>query len=633
MMNARLSTLFFACLLFFGISPIFSAIKNKESNFIDIKATVSELKKDIEEFNIADFSYLTKDLTKQNYKTKYPFRLRNVAQILQFMSKLYRYTECYAKCQRKLMDFGSVQQIFVYDPSNQLSLSHIKNKDLFLIENPRQASAVLSLWETFDIKAFKPCLNYYEVEKFIEENQLENDSLNSDKNRWRNENLKRINQYYYSTDADLHKIGKLGLAQFYGYQSDHYFIKITNTFENLYRNITLDTGQMIPVQVLQVFNFLKKETPLFSYILYLWKICYAYQLQLVKNPALKDTGHHNLSEVYLGKNFEELNKSLFGFEKKIKSFYQNILNELSNQFRNKRKFVEYFKFTFSELQKNEKYFQSIPSEINFEAKKLIDPINLNTLKHEKSSLKSSITPPESRKKDDFIENLKFTPKQRSKRNKSKKRNNCKKKNKSAHIKPHEKTIFLSQKLNIIQEKQKQTISSISHNAEVALNSLSFDKRVLQWFNPTFRKNKSKQNKLYHSFPLELIPYIKKGKSETRKNNTTNTVDDICYHLSGDIIYPNGSSETVVFHCTENKDGIIYHIGFQKKDRNTFFAEFFQKGYWDVHFPPLKKNRSLKVGKYIPKNQGKIKEDELCVKINDDLNNVTIVLHKGGFQIN
>ncbi len=176
---------------------------------------------------------------------------------------------------------------------------------------------------------------------------------------------------------------------------------------------------------------------------------------------------------------------------------------------------------------------------------------------------------------------------------------------------------------------------------------TFDQRVLRWFDLAFREGKSCDTLLYHSWALKAIPFIRKGIKCPWQNRTYIGQKDNCYKLSGEIIFDipahnpwsSDQKQTVVFHCTQNLQGCIYHIGLEPKEKNALFFnaldDHFKQSYWDVHFPPLNRvdNTINNEEYFVAEDDGSYieKETDLVVVIKDPKNRVTIVLHKGGYR--
>ena len=181
----------------------------------------------------------------------------------------------------------------------------------------------------------------------------------------------------------------------------------------------------------------------------------------------------------------------------------------------------------------------------------------------------------------------------------------------------------------------------TNNAQVS--NIIFANRVHKWLHDKeYRQMQPSKSCLYHSWASKALPFVKCGPKIKRRNNTFGT-QDTCYQLSGDLIFDNPEEnpfkqgqvmQTVVFHCTENVRGCIYHIGLKayKNDGNdNLFDEYIKKGYWNIDWSQLGDQEatvgttSADDGSYIEK------ETPLTAWIKDPKNRVTIVLHKGGYR--
>ncbi len=177
------------------------------------------------------------------------------------------------------------------------------------------------------------------------------------------------------------------------------------------------------------------------------------------------------------------------------------------------------------------------------------------------------------------------------------------------------------------------------STHLQLNSTKYDSRVLRWFD---KENTGQEiinahyiSKLYHSFPLCIDKYIfSLGIKTDWKNQTNPSQTDINYSLGGEIIYPNGKQEQVVFTCCKDPQDVCYHRGFTVKEKNSLFEEYFAQSHWEVNFPPLELTNSINNAPAAYTYQDKdnfgsyvISENDFCIRIYDNKNKVTIILYK------
>jgi len=195
-----------------------------------------------------------------------------------------------------------------------------------------------------------------------------------------------------------------------------------------------------------------------------------------------------------------------------------------------------------------------------------------------------------------------------------------------------------QATNAVKEPNINSATQIKNNALIPVTiepTIKYAQRVTRWFdtqtNDQEIQNTTKQNLLYHSFPLIADKYIfSLGIQTPWQNKTKPTQIDTNYSLGGEIIYPNGTCKTVVFTCCKDIHGTCYHRGFMVKEGNSLFDEYFQNSKWEIDFPPftggLTEEKPTQI--HLPDNDVCVIEDNyLCVRIADIKNNVTIVLYK------
>jgi hypothetical protein len=173
-------------------------------------------------------------------------------------------------------------------------------------------------------------------------------------------------------------------------------------------------------------------------------------------------------------------------------------------------------------------------------------------------------------------------------------------------------------------------------------SIVYDGRILRWFydddfikaeKESHNLEKFQESMLYHTYaPLVDILNRQYGIKKQQKNKSHNNQWDTVYYLGGEIHYPNGLKETVLFACCFDPHDICYHRGLEKKENNLFkefeknkFAYNFPQGFKEPTFEKKTLDLDDFTGEYLTP------PSSFCFKIKDDRNKVTIVLFKPDFK--
>lgn len=193
------------------------------------------------------------------------------------------------------------------------------------------------------------------------------------------------------------------------------------------------------------------------------------------------------------------------------------------------------------------------------------------------------------------------------------------------------------------ELQKPGISStINDNPKISKPEVKetfeepeYDQRITRWFDSNFTQDKDYNSILYHTYcPIADMLIKKYGNQTIRKNKTFNTQDTV-YSTLGMIIYPNGSSQNVLFVNCYGQDGLCYHRGFEKmrtlmQSTDSTLASFIDSVSSEIDKDLKSKKFFLKDLYYSQYNlyqTTNFKENHFCFHIKDPKNNVTLVLFK------
>jgi len=174
--------------------------------------------------------------------------------------------------------------------------------------------------------------------------------------------------------------------------------------------------------------------------------------------------------------------------------------------------------------------------------------------------------------------------------------------------------------------------------KVKVNLKDYDPRILQWFDPDFRKEKRQQpnmynnvlspdSLLYHSFPLQIDYLIKKyGAQSTKPNATRRNQIDTIHKIPGTIFYKDSIyRQTLYFSITIGEDGTIYHRGLEF-GRITYIDmdKNYQKGKIELISSNEDDIKLINKGKY-KKIAYFLSGDSILLY--DGLNQVNIKLHR------
>lgn len=187
------------------------------------------------------------------------------------------------------------------------------------------------------------------------------------------------------------------------------------------------------------------------------------------------------------------------------------------------------------------------------------------------------------------------------------------------------------------EKPAYDIASAYKSSEIQVDLKDYDDRSLRWFNQEFRQNKTYRDLLYHSPPLAIDYFIKKcGKSEDWPNRTKPGQIDRRHYMGGEIHFPDASKKTVLFAITQDPKGIIYHRGFELKEKYGSLFEEFKNNQFEFDFPasfedPVYNVKKLSYDFNNERVTQRYDESPFCIKIHDPLNKVSIVLFKSDFS--
>lgn len=314
----------------------------------------------------------------------------------------------------------------------------------------------------------------------------------------------------------------------------------------------------------------------------------------------------------------------------IKNAYTRIVATLKSEIKNKKKaqFYPYLKFCMSP--KGD--FVNFPTEL-CSLKSYLQEIK------QQSIVKITSTTPNIQIKKEKKQNptkpthTSTTKKSTAKKKPSKKNNN------QIVIEPLKDETDIKLDGNLIDESSVQLTPLTQNNTlpspTVNKPATIYAQRVARWFDENINDqevyNADAHSMLYHSFPLITDTYIFSLGIQTPWQNQTNpTQIDTNYSLGGEILYPDGNSKIVLFTCCKDVNNVCYHRGFALKKGNSLFNEYFQHSKWTIDFPPFDGGvcDEKPTQMHVPENNAFIiKDNDLCVRIADLKNNVTIILYK------
>ena len=183
--------------------------------------------------------------------------------------------------------------------------------------------------------------------------------------------------------------------------------------------------------------------------------------------------------------------------------------------------------------------------------------------------------------------------------------------------------------NEIKEEDKQS-QSIKHH---------YDYRVLRWFfdeDFIVRNNFDSDKLLKHTFDFACDGYIFTYGIRQDWLNKTNPgqIDDV-YYMGGEIIYPTGKKETVLFACCKDPAGTCYHRGIEKKPSELFDEFKGSKFNYDYpsYYEPKPEEHSVEYVIDDTLYSKECIENNFYVSIKDNRNKVTLILFKPTFNKN
>jgi len=170
----------------------------------------------------------------------------------------------------------------------------------------------------------------------------------------------------------------------------------------------------------------------------------------------------------------------------------------------------------------------------------------------------------------------------------------------------------------------------------------YDPRVLRWFDPHTQDvqvlHASRECVEYHCFTRLVDQYLVRcgmqtpWKNRAKMKQSKDGIFDLNYSLGGTIECMNNPKRVVVFTLCKDQKDVFYHRGFELKENNSLFNEYFEKNHWEIfhrdEFPALGVAHSAPFGRLVSNADDEvISEDELCVKIRDNHMDMNIVLYK------
>lgn len=175
-----------------------------------------------------------------------------------------------------------------------------------------------------------------------------------------------------------------------------------------------------------------------------------------------------------------------------------------------------------------------------------------------------------------------------------------------------------------------------------LPSLNYDSRIDRWFNPNTKDteviNATRESIEYHCFTRKVDKYLIKfgvrtpWQNKSKVQRAKDVFIDTNYSLGGTIECPWAAKRAVVFSLCLDRMGVCYHRGFDVKEENELFDEYFQDNCWKVfhrdEFPSLGQEEPMFEAVALSKGKDEVlSEDNLCVKIRDNHLGMDIVLFK------
>lgn len=124
-----------------------------------------------------------------------------------------------------------------------------------------------------------------------------------------------------------------------------------------------------------------------------------------------------------------------------------------------------------------------------------------------------------------------------------------------------------------------------NNADEALNAQGYTDPTNKKFTPIQDRA---HVKAMHGFSRLVDDYIKQwGKQSTTPSRRKTNKMDILITLPGALVYQNGTWETGLFtYIIDSENGEWYHRNFTTRAGKQLIEDYWQKGYFDVEFPPL-----------------------------------------------
>lgn len=176
-------------------------------------------------------------------------------------------------------------------------------------------------------------------------------------------------------------------------------------------------------------------------------------------------------------------------------------------------------------------------------------------------------------------------------------------------------------------------------------SITYDRRVSDWYNKDFARTQSLEDYYHHCFsPLVAKYIIKYGKRQQRENIRYKNKKDNYYVIFGEREYTvKNKKEFVAFNCCLDPKGILYHQEANKKKANSLFNEYSKLldehskfSYWfQMQYPTIQESVQMKEQAKAYKlyhtedefGSKVIEENDHCIKIWDNILEMKITLYK------